>query len=150
MKSITAILLQFASTGLWHKLAIIFAAILYLIWGCINNKLFYPLAHSVPHSVDIHQALISGAADVRQVCSLMSKPVFIPGDFTQQTKNKHLMVASYRLLIFCPLKSSRRQYFGLRYCLSATTWIHCTKKCHLLQYHVKLYHGNCYAMVHFL
>lgn len=33
LTSIAAILLQLASTGLWHKLAIMFAAILYLIRG---------------------------------------------------------------------------------------------------------------------
>lgn len=47
---------------------------------------FYPVAHSGPHSVDIHKALISRVAVVCQGCSLMSKPIFIPRELTLKTK----------------------------------------------------------------
>lgn len=89
---------------------------------------FYPVAHSVPHSVDIHQTHISGAVDPCQGCSPMRKPVLILRDLTQQTQkqtNKHLIIASHHLLIFHPLKDSRRQQSGQRYCLPPKTWIHC-------------------------
>lgn len=88
--------------------------------AALTTSHFYPLAHSVPHSVDIHQTHISGAVHLCQGCSPMRKPVLIPRDFTQQTKkqtNKHLIIASHHLLIFHPLKDYRRQQSGQRYCL---------------------------------
>lgn len=86
------------STGLWHTLKIKSPVKLYLIGGWFDNKAFSP-SSSFRASLGWHSP-----GTRRRGSQRTSKPVFIPRDFTQQTINSHLMVASYYLLKFCPLK----------------------------------------------